>query len=226
MPLFAGSYERQGKSTYKHVYFNATFEMLVVWLMTLGVIIVSYESFKHIHNIYCKKLIRWKMLFLFILDIYPNYYSYWVYVNYINDGYYHQFFHQLFFTVSELYSTWNVFRLCSKNSESNSWRLLAIISISLIHILLGGVDQFFTQLILWRGNAFQRFRNLGFLFPDILHVLLAVQLLAEERQTSWTNILTMTERKYGSILVFSGFLIGKCIFQWMIDTRKPLYYLK
>ncbi|XP_061183044.1 uncharacterized protein LOC133191313 [Saccostrea echinata] len=210
--VFKGSYERVGKTTYKHIYFNATYEMLVIWVMTLGVIIVSYESFKHLYDLYNHRLLRWRMFFLFILDVYPNYYSYWMFFNYTNDGYYSQFYHQMFFTVTELFSTWTVFQLCSKTLDTDSIRSFIIISISLIHILLGGVDQFFAQLILWQDNAFQRFRDLGFLLPDLLHVLFTIQLLSEERRTKWEKTFTINELRKISVFVFSGFLVGKFLF--------------
>jgi hypothetical protein len=90
--------------------------------------------------------------------------------------------------------------------------VLSIVVISLIHILIGGVDQFFVQLILWKDHTFQRFRNLGFLFPDVLHVILSVQQIAIERQKSWKCAFTVSELKYGSVFVLSGFVAGKCLF--------------
>lgn len=186
--------------------------MLVIWALTLGCIIFSYEAFKRLYNLYHTGILRWRMLALFILDIYPNYYSFWMFINYTNDGFYKQFLHQLFFTVTELFSTWNVFRLCSKDCDVDSVSALGIISMSLIHILLGGVDQFFAQLILWRDQPFQRFRNLGFILPDILHVVITIQLLAKERRTKWTRALTPTEYKTLAGVVTFGFLIGKFVF--------------
>ncbi|XP_062571178.1 uncharacterized protein LOC134233208 [Saccostrea cucullata] len=211
--VYKGSYERPGKTGYKHMYFNATFEMLVIWIITLVTIILSYESFKLLINLYSNRNLRWRMLLLFILDIHPNYYSFWSYFNYTNDGFYDQFYHQLFFTITELYSTWNVFRLCAKDSKMTSGSVVSIIVISLVHILVGGVDQFFVQLILWRDNTFQRFRNLGFLLPDVFHVILTLYEVARERQTSWTHALTTNELKFGLIFVVTGFVFGKLLFR-------------
>ncbi|XP_048742425.1 uncharacterized protein LOC125655929 isoform X2 [Ostrea edulis] len=211
--VYKGSYESQGKTGYKHVYFNATSEVLFIWILTLMTIIVSYECFKCLYKMCINRDIRWRMLLLFILDIYPNYYSYWSYFNYVNDHFYKQFYHQLFFTTTELFSTWNVVRMCSKNSKMDSGPAMSVVVISLIHILLGGVDQFFVQLILWKDEAFQRFRNLGFLLPDVLHVILVIQQMAIVRQKSWNCVFTVTELKFGVIFVVSGFVVGKCLFR-------------
>lgn len=211
--FLVGSYENPGKTGYKHMYFNATFEMSIIWILTLVTIILAYESFKRLLNLFSTGNLRWRMLILFLLDIYPNYYSYWSYFNYTNDGFYAQVYHQLFFTVTELFSTWNVFRLCSKDAKMESGPVMCIVVVSIIHILLGGVDQFFVQLILWKEKTFQRARNIGFVLPDILHVILTIQEMARETRTSWTQTFTRNELKFGLIFVISGFVLGKVIFR-------------
>eukprot|EP00105_Crassostrea_gigas_P015636 XP_011432699.1 PREDICTED: uncharacterized protein LOC105331992 [Crassostrea gigas] len=211
--VYKGSYENPRKTGYKHMYFNATFEMLIIWILTLVTIILAYESFKRLLNLYSTGNLRWRMLILFLLDIYPNYYSYWSYFNYTNDGFYAQVYHQLFFTTTELVSTWNVFRLCSKDTKMESGSVMCIVAISIIHILLGGVDQFFVQLILWKEKTFQRARNIGFVLPDILHVILTIQEMAKENRIPWTQTFTRNELKFGLIFVISGFVLGKVIFR-------------
>ena len=89
---------------------------------------------------------------------------------------------------------------------------MAIVAISLIHILLGGIDQFFVQLILWQEHTFQKARSNGLLIPDILHIILTWQEIAKERKTSWMQSFTRNELKYGFIFVISGFILGKVIF--------------
>ena len=39
---------------------------------------------------------------LFLVNIYPHYYAWWVFWNYINDAFYVQFTHQLFFSATEV----------------------------------------------------------------------------------------------------------------------------
>lgn len=211
--VYKGSYESPGKTGYKHIYFNATFDTLIIWIMTFGTIIVAYESFKRLLNLYSAGNLRWRMLLLFILDIYPNYFSYWVYFNYTNDGFYKQVYHQLFFTTTELFSTWNVFRLCAKDSKVEPVAAMSIIVIGLIHIILGGIDQFFAQLILLQEPFYRRIRSLNIVLPDILHVLLTVQEMAIEKQTSFRRIFTRKELLCGLFLLISGLFIGRYVFR-------------
>lgn len=88
LKIILGLYESLGKIGYKYIYFNVIFDMLIIWIMMFGIIIVVYEFFKCLFNFYSVGNLRWRMLFLFILDIYLNYFLYWVYFNYMNDGFY------------------------------------------------------------------------------------------------------------------------------------------
>ncbi|RXG63742.1 hypothetical protein Avbf_05775 [Armadillidium vulgare] len=49
--------------------------------------------------------IRPTMFVLLCSSIFPHYYSYWSFFNYWNDEFYKQFYHQLYFTITELIST-------------------------------------------------------------------------------------------------------------------------
>ena len=89
---------------------------------------------------------------------------------------------------------------------------MSFVAITLIHILLGGVDQFFVQLYLWQEHTFQKARSIGLLIPDILHIILTLQEIAKEKKTSWMQSFTRNELFYGFIFVISGFILGKVIF--------------
>jgi hypothetical protein len=205
---FTGSYETPDRVGYKHMYFNATTQMFFIWIMVLGSVLISYETIKHLYDLYRKRKLRWRMFFLFIADVYPNYFSLWVYFNYINDGYYGQFIHQLFFTLTELFSTWNIVQMCSTDAEIDSWKIMVIVSISLTHIILGGVDQFFKQLILMKEKLSRRIRSLVLVIPDILHVILPLQELAFTRNTLWTTALKRKEVTNILVVVCIGFIVG------------------
>jgi len=42
---------------------------------------------------------------LYMLSIYPHYYSWWNYFNYYNEGFYDQWYHQFYFTCTEIISS-------------------------------------------------------------------------------------------------------------------------
>ena len=69
---------------------------------------------------------RWRMIALFASVIYPHYYAWWAYVNYYNDDYYAQCWHQLFFSATELLSTGVVLHLISTHSFVTPRKILII----------------------------------------------------------------------------------------------------
>ena len=56
----------------------------------------------------------------------------WAYFNYYNDDYYKQWWHQLFFTVTEMLSTVTIFYLVDKNNYASPRKILAIMRYVLV----------------------------------------------------------------------------------------------
>lgn len=213
--ILLGSYENGGIVRYKHLYFNATFQTLVIWITLLASIIVAYETLSRLLGLFRKKKIRWRMFILFVANLYPNYFSLWSFFNYINDEFYGYFMHQIFFTTTELFSTWNIVRMCSAEVDVAAWRIKTIVAIGCMHIIIGGVDQFFEQLILWQGDLSQQMRSLLLVALDVLHVMLPLKELAIVRNSTLKSCLTREE--IGEIIfnILIGFVVGNFIF---IDT--------
>ena len=104
-------------------------------------------------------------------------------------------FLQLFFTVTELFSTFMVVHLCCRDSVLHPWKLLVIFDINLMHIIVAGFDQFVANVIFREGQHFEAVRDLGLMAPDVFHVLVAyfeLSSLAAKRQT---NILRLFFRE-------------------------------
>lgn len=213
--IFKGSYENPGKVGYKHIYFNSTIQTFCIWIATVAAIICLYELLKYLYRIYSKRRLRWSMTSLILLDIYPHYYTWWSIFNYLNDDFYKQFRHQTFFSLTELASTFIIISMCSLDNDLASWKILSVVCISIVHILVGGMDQFFMQLVFGDGATFQRFRNLGFLIPDFLHILIPLCVYqnshGENGFVFWRNGFTKKELLYYSLYTFIGFVIGKVI---------------
>lgn len=96
---FSATYE-SGIASYKNFYFNATTNTLQIWLIIVIGILSLYECLKYLVNLMLRKKIRYSMGFLFLLSIFSHYYGWWAFLNYLNDEFYTQWFHQMFFTVS------------------------------------------------------------------------------------------------------------------------------
>lgn len=43
-----------------------------------------------------------------------------------------------------------------------------------MHVMIGSLDQFVSQLVLGKGQMFQRMRDLGFLLPDIVAIVVSL----------------------------------------------------
>ncbi|XP_070168707.1 uncharacterized protein [Polyergus mexicanus] len=153
--VFKGSYE-SGIAPYKHMYFNATSNMLKIWMLVV---------------------IGW--------------------------------YHQLFFSVTELISTAWVVHLADKKNAITHRKAFGIAAIALLHIMAGGWDQFFVNVVRGEGHAHQVIRDLGFMIPDILHVAVPLWLIKWE---SIYNIHLPNSLAYMSSIV----VIGLCIWSFLL----------
>ncbi|XP_012276182.1 uncharacterized protein LOC105697439 [Orussus abietinus] len=169
--VFKGSYE-SGVASYKHMYFNATNNTLKIWFTIVVGVIVFYETVKYLSHLALQNRLRFGMLVLFSTAVFSHYYSWWVYINYWNDDFYSQWYHQLFFSVTELISTALVVHLADRKHSITHRKAFGIAAIAILHILAGGWDQFVTNVVRGEGYAHQVVRDLGFMIPDILHVVI------------------------------------------------------
>lgn len=170
--LFAGSYEKGSKPRYKHIYFNLTHQTLKIWALSAVAFILFYESVKKLCILIKGDQARWSMVILFCSVIYPHYYGWWMYFNAWNDDFYDQWYHQAFFSLTELASTIVVFYFCDNERLLQPRLLLFIMDIAILHILASGGDQFISNVILKKGAWFQFTRDIGFMIPDLLHIVI------------------------------------------------------
>jgi hypothetical protein len=201
--LFKGSYEL-GIQTYKHVYFNLTSNTFWIWSVTVLFIIALYESVCYLLRLYLKSRLRVSMLALYIAVLYSHYYAWWSYFNYINDDFYRQWNHQTFFSVTELLSTLVVLYLCDGKRDARPGYLLIIISIAVLHILAASGDQFIKNVILGKGENFQIVRDIGFMVPDLLNIVIPFRLWkhwCRDQDVAWSESITRTELKLSALFI-------------------------
>ncbi|XP_011696136.1 PREDICTED: uncharacterized protein LOC105454891 [Wasmannia auropunctata] len=206
--VFKGSYE-SGIAPYKHMYFNATSNMLKIWILVVIGVIAFYETMKYLAKLAMKQRLRQSMMLLFSTALFSNYYSWWVYINYWNDDFYSQWYHQLFFTITELISTAWVVSLADKKNPITHRKAFGIAAIALLHIVAGGWDQFFENVVRGEGHAHQVIRDLGFMIPDILQVVVPLWLIKRE---SIYSIHLPNSLAYMSSIV----MIGLCIWSFLL----------
>ncbi|XP_014214740.1 uncharacterized protein LOC106643924 [Copidosoma floridanum] len=209
--VFKGSYE-SGVASYKHLYFNATSSSLKIWMTIVFGIIIFYETVKHLTTLAFQNNLRWRMFILFISAVFSHYYSWWVYINYWNDEFYSQWYHQFFFSLTELFSTILVIHLADKRNPITRRKAFGIISIALLHILAGSWDQFVTNVIKGEGYAHQIVRDLGFMIPDILHVIIPTCSFEFKSGYSLPGIsIRDADLRLDLLLFFGTIFVGLCL---------------
>jgi len=172
--VFKGGYET-GAGTYKHIYFNATIQTWLIWFFTLVSVVSLYEAAKYVASLALNYQLRWRMGLLFLTSVYPHYYSWWCYFNYFNDDYYPQFIHQTIFTITELLCSLMVLQLCDKGIQASPGKLMFVVTVAASHVAVSGWDQFVSNVLLQEGFMHQVLRDIGFMVPDVLHIVLPIQ---------------------------------------------------
>ena len=167
--VFSGPHET-GIAHYKHVYFNSTWNTFKMWALTIIAIIVTYESFRRVIELFLQRKLRGTMGLLFFSSLHSNYYAWWATWGYWNDEFYDQWYHQLFFTVTELITTTTVFRFLDRRKPVQPLSMFIVANIALFHILSSSTDQFVLNVILLRGRLHQVLRDLGIMFTDLIYL--------------------------------------------------------
>lgn len=213
--VFRGSYENPGTVLYKHVYFNSTVQTFKIWIITLFFILLTYESIKYLYNLLWPQChIRWNMFVLYLINIYPHYYSWWSIFNYYNEDFYIYFNHHIYFMVTEIIATGIVLNMCNAHNQMSHWKMLCIIIISSIHILVSSLDQFITHIFYAHGTTFQNARNIGLMIPDIMHIVICMREIVKLHKSS-DNCLSVNNYKeefgLACVLICLGTLFGKLV---------------
>lgn len=137
------------------MYFNATSNTLKIWITIVIGVITFYEVVKHLTWLAFHNRLRLSMMILFLTAIFSHYYTWWVYMNYWNDEFYSQWYHQLFFSVTELISTFLVVHLADNKNPVTHRKAFGIAAIAILHILAGGWDQFVANVFRGEGHVHQ-----------------------------------------------------------------------
>ncbi|KAK3575856.1 hypothetical protein CHS0354_034452 [Potamilus streckersoni] len=212
--VFRGEYEQPGKTMYKHVYFNATWQTLCIWFLTVIFILLAYESIKYLIPLARRRNLRISMFILYVINIYPHYYSWWSYFSYYNEDFYSYYKHHMLFTVTELMSSAVVLNLCDIRNEFISWKILTLVSINIMHVLVGGMDQFIHEVIYGHGARFHKARNIGLMVPDILHVVVplwAFHKYLVRKELQWKDIFYKEELLMCIVFISIATLMGRLL---------------
>ncbi|XP_076435604.1 uncharacterized protein LOC143275411 isoform X2 [Babylonia areolata] len=213
--VFRGRYENPGVVTYKHVYFNATSTTLKIWVFTAVFMLLFYESVRHLVGLFSRRVpLRGSMLFLYFVNLYPHYYSWWSFFSYYNEELYTYFTHHFMFTVTEMLVTAIILNLCNRQNDFTSWKISAIISISLVHIIVSGMDQFITHVMQGEGHSFQNVRDLGLMIPDVLHLVIPLREFCRNASRQKLRVIELCHKEEVILMflfVSLGTILGRLI---------------
>ena len=182
-------------------------------LVCLGVLGL-YEVIKYVVPLILKRQLRLPMFVLLLSSLYPHYYGWWGFFNYINEEFYPQWWHQVFFSATEIISTGVVVLLCNRANKVEPWKLLLVLDINGMHILVNCLDQFINNVIYHRGQDFEALRDVGLLLPDVFHVLVCyfeMRILAEQKKTRIYKLFYKEELMLSAVLVTMFSILGRNI---------------
>ncbi|CAH1789240.1 unnamed protein product [Owenia fusiformis] len=207
--IFKGSYEGMSpnyRSGYKHIYFNVTSNVLFIWGISLLFLLWTFQCVRFITQLILHGHLRISMVIVVGGSIYPHYYSWWMWFNYLNDEFYSQWNHQMFFSITELAATSIALYLCDSRVDYNTRLLLCMISIASAHIFISASDQFLHNLFI--GNeTFKKSRDIGFLIGDCLTVLLGAFDILRYSKDNGLGRWAVSSNEVGACAIFVTFLV-------------------
>jgi hypothetical protein len=185
-----------------------------MWFIVVLGVLVLYESIRYLLPLIWKQQLRLSMFALFLSSLYPHYYGWWGLINYLNEDYYPQWYHQIFFSLTEMVSTAMVIHLCNQGNRVESWKLLLVFDINMMHVIVSGLDQFIGNVIFHKGQHFEAVRDFGLMIPDVFHVLLTffeMTSLAERRRVSVLRLFYKEEIFMSLVVIILFSILGKNI---------------
>ena len=118
------------------------------------------------------------------------------------------------FAITELIVTAIVLNLCNRDNEFSSSKLCTIVTISLVHIIVSGMDQFIAQIIHGEGYLFQNIRDVGLMGPDVLHVLIPLRVFylhTHRKKKRISDLCQKEEVVLMCVFVTLGTVLGRLI---------------
>lgn len=98
---------------------------------------------------------------------------------------FHYFFLSFPFQITEIVSSGMVMHLADTTNAVTTKKIFCIVGIAILHIIASGFDQFFFNVVRGEGYAHQIVRDIGFMVPDIMQVVIPLWLLNLTRKEAY-----------------------------------------
>jgi hypothetical protein len=180
---FKGEYLYATKQ-YKSIYFNMTWNtsFVVLWCIFHINLLINYLNYAF--ELFFISSLNYFVFVESWLLFYGIYYNWWCTFNYINDGFWSMIFTQIFFNITELISSYYIYKKINKKHKTfKTNEILFPLSIALMHILISLFSQGINNISQLKG-MFQR--DLAFLLTDfiiLIHTFLDYLKLLENNES-------------------------------------------
>uniref|UniRef100_A0A1I8G9G7 TLC domain-containing protein n=1 Tax=Macrostomum lignano TaxID=282301 RepID=A0A1I8G9G7_9PLAT len=182
--ISVGSRETPGQHAYHSVYWNSNGCTLAMYCLTVLQALLCYKAVESLTCIVMRhglSKLRPAFVCLTLLNIYPNYYSWWSYLMYLNEKtpMYSLIRHHMYFYASELIVAALVLHLCNVESAINRVKLSIVFCLAASHLVSGFADHYLFDpaSAAVRASRLASFmhhsRNAGLMLPDLAHVLVS-----------------------------------------------------
>ena len=133
--------------------------------------------------------------------------------------------------ITELVATVMVMHLANTDNVVTSKKMLCIVGIALLHITASSFDQFVINVIRGEGYAHQVVRDIGFMVPDLLQLVIPIWLFRKARSESYIarpfsrdkslhkDIVTMLFFVFASFAIC--YILWKNIFYSFYNNNNP-----
>jgi hypothetical protein len=164
---FKGNFSPHG---FKTVWFNMDAIMVFIVLDLIVYIALAIEMVKFVIAVFLSAKPSWKALACVALLLYPNFYSFWMVFNYLNDRNWALIDNQMFFGLTEMMAMWccvlvvDSSRPTAAAQRARYW----VASVALAHFCLAIVDQWRDGYFLIAASSHQRLRDFFFLLPEVV----------------------------------------------------------
>lgn len=214
--FFRGAHARKSKKTeYKVFYFNYDTQFIFILFIFLTYAEMLRNCLNKIFNIRYLKNVRILILINLILSIYSNYYGAWSLINYLNDRDYRMVNSQIFFSITELITSYIYYNRLNRFTDENTYNKVetvesfTILFVSLLHIFIAVGEK-----ILWGffvknlSTNYNKVRDLNLIISDILGIFFSFVNISKNNLLTETNLKNL---KNGILFTFFLYLVYKML---------------
>eukprot|EP00698_Gefionella_okellyi_P005357 TRINITY_DN1488_c0_g1_i2.p1 TRINITY_DN1488_c0_g1~~TRINITY_DN1488_c0_g1_i2.p1 ORF type:complete len:243 (+),score=18.98 TRINITY_DN1488_c0_g1_i2:118-846(+) len=160
-------------SGYKSIYFNMEFATFAIFFIAIFYVFMAQKALTRVILLLLQRKLRFSMFIGLAASVYPNFYAFWMFFNYINDRFWLMWYSQLVFSATELTAAICMYVMLDSQAELHRNLLWTMFIVAVWHISESLIDQGFENLFLGQGRSHQISRDLMFLIGDITLVLLS-----------------------------------------------------